>query len=272
MSKASVSDVSSRDDLGPISSDSPRTWLNIVIDLNGILCTCVPAWAAKGSRSHDLGVHSPTVPIEVGKKLVWVRPGCSDFLSRLSAFATLTVWSSMMTSTTKDICDYLFSPINPIKPLRVLGQEDCDRVPLRKSGGRTFYMKEHGTQKDIFLKTLSDHLFNSYDGLYTEANTLVIDDSPIKHMLNLPANVLLLSSWSHTVDGAAEDSVLLNVLLPYLLGLHEFRGSLKKYRSAHLLGRPMFYDNLATCRQYVNIRDALSDWKNLSRPSMSGSF
>ena len=272
MSEASVSDVSSRDDLGRVSSDSPRAWLNVVIDLNGILCTCVPAWAAKGSRSHDLGVHSPTVPIEVGKKLVWVRPGCSDFLSRLSAFATLTVWSSMMTSTTKDICDYLFGPINPIKPLRVLGQEDCDRVPLRKSGGRTFYMKEHGTQKDIFLKTLSDHLFNSYDGLYTEANTLVIDDSPIKHMLNLPANVLLLSSWSHTVDGAAKDSVLLNVLLPYLLGLHEFRGSLKKYRSAHLLGRPMFYDDLATCRQYVNIRDALSDWKNLSRPSMSGSF
>ena len=140
---------------------------------------------------------------------------------------------------------------------------------MRKSGGRTFYMKEDRTQKDIFLNTLSDHLFNSYDGLYTEANTLVIDDSPIKHMLNLPAK---LSSWSHTVDGAAEDSVLLNVLLPYLLGLHAIRGSLKKYRLSHLLGRPMFYDDLATCSQYVDIWDALLDWKNLSRISMSSSL
>jgi hypothetical protein len=91
-------------------------------------------------------------------------------------------------------------------------------------------------------------------------------------MLNLPANVLLLSSWSHTVDGVAEDSVLLDMFLPYLLGLHEFRGSLKKYRSSHLLGRPMFYDDVATCSQYVDIRDALLDWKNLSRSSMSGSL
>ena len=55
-----------------------------------------------------------------------------------------------------------------------------------------FYMKEVDTQKDIFLKTLSNHLFSSSDGHYTSANTLVIDDSPIKHMLNLSENILLL--------------------------------------------------------------------------------
>ena len=52
-------------------------------------------------------------------------------------------------------------------------------------------MKEVGTQKDIFLKTLSNHLFNSFDGCYILNNTLVIDNSPIKHMLNLSENVLL---------------------------------------------------------------------------------
>ena len=121
MSEASVSDVSSRDDLGPVPADPPRAWLNVLIDLNGILCTCMPAWAAKGSKSHDLGVHSPTVSIQVGSKLGRVRPGCSDFLSWLSSFVTITVWSSMLTSTTKDIYDYLFGPINPIKHVRVLG-------------------------------------------------------------------------------------------------------------------------------------------------------
>ena len=68
-----------------------------------------------------------------------------------------------------------------------------------KVGNRMFYMKEVGTQKDIFLKTLSNHLFNSFDGRYTPANTLVINDSPIKHMLNLLENVVLLPTWSYEV-------------------------------------------------------------------------
>ena len=64
-------------------------------------------------------------------------------------------------------------------------------------------MKEEGTQKDIFLKTLTTHLFDKYDGQYTRENTLIIDDSPIKHMLNLKENVLLLPSWSHSDDHVA---------------------------------------------------------------------
>ena len=65
-----------------------------------------------------------------------------------------------------------------------------------------FYMKEVGTQKDIFLKTLSNHLFSSSNSRYTPANTLVIDDSPIKHMLNLSENVLLLPTWSYGGDAS----------------------------------------------------------------------
>ena len=259
VSDASVSDLSSREEIGLVPRDPSATWLNIVIDLNGILCSCSPAWQAKGSRSRDFSVHSATLPTEVGKKLVWVRPGCKDFLSRLAGFATITVWSSMMATTTKEICGFFFGSIKPIKPFQILGQEDCDRVPLRNVGDRTFFMKEPGTQKDIFLKTLSAHLFSNYDGIYTEANTLVINNSPIKHMLNLPDNVLLLPSWSHKVNGAVEDSGLLGEILPYLLGLHKFRGSLKKYRSSHLFGRPMFYDDQATCAIYSEIRKAIPD-------------
>lgn len=255
---ATVSENSS-EEIGFIPRESGKAWLNVVIDLNGILCYCSPTWEAKGSRNRDIQVHSAAVPTEVGKKLVWVRPGCKDFLSGLAAFATITVWSSMMTTTTQAICDYLFGPIKPIKPLRILGQEDCDRVPVRNVGGRTIFMKEPGTQKDIFLKTMSAHLFNSYDGLYTEANTLFIDDSPIKHMLNLSENVLLLPSWTSKVNRAEEDSVLLDEILPYLIELHEFPGSLKEYRTSHLFGRPMFYDDRTTCSIYADILRAMSD-------------
>lgn len=165
----------------------------------------------------------------------------------------------MMTATTTAICDYLFGPITPTKLLRILGQKDCERVPVRNVGSRIYFMKEPGTQKDIFLKTLSTHLFNNYGGVYTEANTLFIDDSPIKHMLNLPQNVLLLPSWSYKVNRAEEDCALLHKILPYLLQLRNFQGSLRKYRSSHLFGSPMFYDDRSSSAVYNEILRSLSN-------------
>ena len=234
-----------------------------MLDLNGILCAYEPAWKARGFRNTDFHVHSATMPTEVGKKFVWVWPGCSDTLSELSTFATITVWSSMLKLTTRDICSYLFGQ-SLVNPLRILGHEDCDRIPLRKVGNRMFYMKEVGTQKDIFLKTLSNHLFNSFDGHYTPANTLVIDDSPIKHMLNLSENVLLLPTWSYGGDGAVTDSVLMEELLPYLLNLHRSQEGLAEFRSSHPLGRTMFYNDRQICNQYSRIMKAIEDWESSS--------
>ena len=169
----------------------------------------------------------------------------------------------MLKSTTRDICSYLFGQ-SLVNPLRILGQEDCDRVPLRKVGNRMFYMKEVGTQKDIFLKTLLNHLFNSFDGRYTPANTLVIDDSPIKHMLNLSEDVVLLPTWSYGGDGALTDSVLMEELLPYLLNLHRSQEGLAEFWSSHPLGRTMFYNDHQTCNQYSRIMKAIEDWESSS--------
>ena len=169
----------------------------------------------------------------------------------------------MLESTTRDTCSYLFGP-SLVNPHRILGQEDYDRVPLRKVRNKMFYMKEVGTQKDIFLKTLSNHLFDSSDGRYIPTDTLVINDSPIKHMLNLSENVLLLSTWSYEGDGAGRDSVLMEELLPYLLNLHRSWEGLAEYRSSYLLGQTMFYNDWETSRQYLRIVKAIEDWKNLS--------
>ena len=258
-----ISGVNNIEEIGRMSSDSSSRWLNVVLDLNGILCACELAWKARGFRNSDLRVHSTTMPTEVGKKFVWVRPGCSDFLLELSTFATITVWSSLLKSTTRDICNYLFGP-SLVNPLRILGQEDCDRVSVRKVGNRMFYMKEVGTQKDIFLKSLSNHLFNSFDSCYTLANTLVIDDSPIKHMLNLSENVILLPTWSYGGDGAITDSILMEELLPYLLNLHWSQEGVAEFRSSHPLGRMMFYNNQKTCSQYSRIMKAIEDWESSS--------
>ena len=149
---------------GCVVSDSLLEWLNVVFDLNRILCSTKPTWQSKGRRNTDKLVHSSTLSFDVGPKFVWVRPGCVEFLSQLSSFATITVWSSMFKDSAQKICDYLFGPVHLSTPIRVFGQEDCDRVPLRSEGTRTIFMKEEGTQKDIFLKTLSIHLFQKYDG------------------------------------------------------------------------------------------------------------
>ena len=148
----------------------------------------------------------------------------------------------MSESTTRDICTYHFGPFL-VNPSRILDQEDYDRIRLHKDGNTMFYMKEVSTQKDIFLKTLSNHLFNSYDGRYTPANTLVIDYSLVKHMLNLSENILFLSISSYEGDGASRDSILMEELLLYLLNLHLSRKGLAEYRSSHPIGRTMFYND-----------------------------
>ena len=123
-------------------------------------------------------------------------------------------------------------------------------------------MKEEGTQKDIFLKTLSTHLFDKYDSQYTRENILIIDDSPIKHMFNHKENVLLLPSWSHSDDHAARDRVLLEKVLPYLSSLHRSSGGLAEYKSCNPeLGRPMFYDDIKISSKYVEILKVLSNWE-----------
>ena len=239
-----------------IVSGSSVRCLNVVLDLNGVLCSCEPSWAAKGCRNTDFSVHSSTLGTVVSTKIVKVRPGCAEFLRELSTFANVTIWSSMMRNTTARICDYLFHTC-PIKPLRILGQEDCDRIVDRVSGHRTYYKKEEGTQKDIFLKTLSKHLFNNHNGLYTASNTVIVDDSPIKNMLNSSENVLLVHSWPAGVEDAEKDSTLLEIVLPYFREMSRSNSNLKEFRDSHGLGRPMLYEDRKTYTLYKALCSAI---------------
>ncbi|KAG0597317.1 hypothetical protein M758_UG327900, partial [Ceratodon purpureus] len=257
--EASGCDVSSSEELSLVPTQPQSGWLNVVLDLNGILCSSTPNWPGQSFVSHDLSIHSASKPAVVGPKPVCVRPNCADFLRRLSTFATITVWSSMKTSMTKMICDYLFGPIRPVYPLRILGQEDCQRVPMGVDfRGRPVYMKEPGTQKDIFLKPMSDGLFRKFGGLYSEANTIFIDDNPIKHCQNNSYNVLLLSTWNNQKPNAADDRFLLSKLLPYLVDLHHFVGTIARFRAKRPIGKKMYYDDRSTCEQYAKINEAIS--------------
>ena len=82
-------------------------------------------------------------------------------------------------------------------PLHILGQDSCDRILNMGKNNRVTTMKVKGTHKDIFLKTLSKGLFTKFNGKFRKNNTIIIDDSPVKHILNDLENVLFPVSWSH---------------------------------------------------------------------------
>ena len=203
----------------PSPSRAVSRWLNVVLDLNGILCICekyryllkIHSWNPESNP------HSSSVPAKIGPKAVYVCPSCSRFLSALSDFADIIVWSSMREPTTQQICEYLFRGL--AMPLHILGQDSCDRINVMGRNNRVTTMKVKGTHKGIFLKTLSKRLFGRFGGKFTKENTLVIDDSAVKHILNDSENVLLPVSWLH--DGAGQsDTFLIDTLLPCLQELH----------------------------------------------------
>ena len=52
-------------------------------------------------------------------------------------------------------------------------------------------MKVKDTHKDIFLKMLSKGLFHKFNGKFTKDNTIIIDNSLVKYILNDSETVLL---------------------------------------------------------------------------------
>lgn len=185
-----------------------------------------------GSLSH----HSATLPAIVGPKGVFVRPGANSFLRNVSMFSDITVWSSMRVDTVRELCSYLFKDVRP--PVNILGQESCDRIMLRNDNGALRAMKVPGTSKDVFLKSLSKTLYPHFSGRYTPQNTIFIDDSPVKHVMNSAVNVVLLDPWLYSGNGCL-DSFLMDKLGPWLHGLHKGRQlGLEVCRSQSDLGRP----------------------------------
>jgi hypothetical protein len=93
-------------------STGPPKWLNVVLDINIILCHCIEKKAANRMpfmNSVQQGIHSSTIPTIVGKEAVFTRRGLHEFLSAISKFAAkVIIWSSMKRSTVEEIVHYLF--------------------------------------------------------------------------------------------------------------------------------------------------------------------
>jgi hypothetical protein len=84
---------------------------------------------------------------------------------------------------------------------------------------------------------MNAHLFLGDASKYKKNNTILIDDSPEKSILNDIGNVVFLKSWKHNVRNSANDAYLTVELGPWLERLHkEGQGEVPRFVNSNRLG------------------------------------
>ena len=124
-------------------------------------------------------------------------------------------------------------------------------------------MKVKGTHKDIFLKTLSKGLFTKFNGKFRKKNTIIIDNSLVKHILNDSENVLFPMLWSSDEAGQ-NDTFLMDTLLPWLRQLHQTQDTRVAARVLDKIGQPMLCDDPSSKEYYIEIKEAIENAHMLS--------
>ena len=196
----------------------PSKWLNIVLDLNGVLCQCVERSSARRHRRtlrEDQHVYSSRILTLVGPKGVYYRPCVCEFLRFISGFAArVVVWSSIKRSTVELIARFLFHDLP--SPFAILGQNES-RANIEIGDGQ--FVFSFNENKLIFLKIMLQELFKGSSAFspFTNDNTILIDDSPEKSVYNESGNAIFLESWSRN---ELESNYLLDTLAPWLTRLN----------------------------------------------------
>jgi len=175
----------------------------------------------------------------INKKAVRARPGLRRFLSDVLHLAHVVVWSSMLMDNTEAIVGFLFREL--ARPCLILGQEACDE--LRDRSGKVV-PKVAGGGGQQFLKVLKRNLWVGvpvlegvpYGCWPTPENTLLIDDSPTKSILNPPGNAIFPEPWK----GDRNDTFLDDELGPYLKRLVCHPGTVPDFVLSNPIGnRPL---------------------------------
>ena len=166
-------------------------------------------------RTYSEGHHmySSEIPTLVGPKGVYCRPHMREFLKWVSDFAArIVVWSSMKKTIVLSIANYLFHGLPP--SFAILGQDHYQTIDV----GEGKCVLRGNDRKLIFLKIMPIQLFNSLAELwlFTNDNTLLIDDSPEKSVCNVSGNAIFMESWSRQ---RLDFNLLMDTLAPWLISL-----------------------------------------------------
>ena len=110
---------------------------------------------------------------------------------------------------------------------------------------------------------MSKGLFTKFNGKFRKNNTIIIDDSPMKHILNDSENVLYPVSWLH--DGAGQnDTFLIDTLLPWLQQLYRTQDVKVAARVLEMIGQSILSDDPSSKEYYVEIKEAVENARMLS--------
>lgn len=143
----------------------------------------------------------------------------------------------------------------------MLLQNSCTTLKRKDSWGKILSFKVAGSNKELFFKNL-DKLFNGFGNKFTSTNTIIMDDSPSKHIMNKCENVILPQAWSYVWDGD-RDMFLFNDLLPWIQRLHDSHNQgLVLFQRKNAIEYRMLYDE-SHPRQYNVLMDAVYESCNI---------
>ena len=172
----------------------------LVLDLNGVLVQCVHCPRVPTvpfCKPEDANYNGP--PTFIKSKLVHLRPWLRTFLEIVQQRWWVVVWSSMKAENTNAVVEFIFKGLEP--PCMVLAQEAC-RVLYTPDG--KVVKKPNNPASPQYLKVLKPIFWDQrpsligvpYDVRPTRENTLMVDDSAAKNMLNPTANFIVCPTWT----------------------------------------------------------------------------
>ncbi len=165
--------------------------------------------------------------VEVGKKVLFLRPKLDEFLEFVFEHFEVGVWSSIAPWNLSRIVNQIFT-MTQVRDLRMTWDGSyCLELPFRVAPFE---------DKPLYLKPI-EFIFEKYPDR-NASNTLIVDDSEYKMLFNPNENCICPKPWS---EDDVDDEELLTVLQPWLEGL-VMAEDLQKYVKQHPMSTPV--DNL----------------------------
>lgn len=155
----------------------------LVLDVNGLLADIVSHPYPKNIKRDAM----------IAKKAVYKRPFCSEFLNFCFEKFDVAVWSSRIEKNVERFVDYL---LGDLKERLIfcwsISQCTVTNISTLEDKRKTVVFKD---LRKIWDKC--DPNLPWEKGYYNESNTLLLDDSPYKGLLNPPYNSIFPHSFSY---------------------------------------------------------------------------
>lgn len=215
----------------------------LVLDLNGLLVDIVEK-APDGYTPH----------IRIRNKSVFKRPFCDDFLKFCVDNFDVVIWTSRKKKNLDGLIDFVLGDLKH-QVLQIWDQSQCTELPLNIS--QTGLQTKDNRCKPVFLKELKK-LWDIYysclpwkKGPFNESNTLLLDDSPYKAILNPPHTAVFPISYScqHENDNALGPG---GDIRSYLEGI-AVAENVQRYVEQHPFGQDCIAPSSQLHRKVINM-------------------